>query len=214
MTGRSHGGTGRTRLASGENAATYDRLMSAPVVLQVTASPVSPALILRPWRMEDVAALVEVSRDRTLRRWASSVVDNDADGTRWVQAQQQGWATWDRFSFAVLEARTGSVRGQLVGNVVLKGVTSGTPTAEVGYWTAAHARGRGVASRALDALTNWAFGTFEADGLERLELLHQVDNLASCRVAQKSRYVFDTILPAAPPSFPRDGHLHIRRASA
>lgn len=89
--------------------------------------------------MEDVAALVEVSRDPDLRQWASSVVDNDADGTRWVQTQQQGWAAGDRFGFAVLEARPGSVREQLVGNVVLKEVTSGKPAAEVGYWTAAHA---------------------------------------------------------------------------
>ncbi|MEU1799388.1 GNAT family N-acetyltransferase [Streptomyces californicus] len=198
------------RPASGENAATHHRLTSAPVVLHVAASPISPALVLRPWRMEDVAALVEASRDRALRRWASSGVNNDSDGTRWVQAQQQGWAAGDRFGFAVLETQPDSVCAQLVGNVVLKQVTSGKPAAEVGYWTAAHARGRGVAARALEALTNWAFDAFEADGLERLELLHQVDNLASCRVAQKSRYDFDTLLPAAPPSFPRDGHLHIR----
>lgn len=213
MTGWSQGGTGRTRPASGENTAGHDQLKSAPVALQVAASPVSPALVLRPWRMEDVAALVEVSRDRALRRWASSAVDNEADGTRWVQAQQQGWAAGNRFGFAVLEAQPDSARDQLAGNVVLKEVTSGKPAAEVGYWTAAHARGRGVASPrdgALEALTSWAFDTFETDGLERLELLHQVDNLASCRVAQKSRYDFDTLLPAAPPSFPRDGHLHIR----
>lgn len=61
MTGRSQGGMGRTRLASGESAAAY---------------------------MEDVAALVEVSRDPALRQWESSVVNNDADGARWVQAQQ------------------------------------------------------------------------------------------------------------------------------
>jgi hypothetical protein len=78
MTGRSQGGIGRTRLARGENAAKYDRLMSAPVVLQVAASPVSPALVLRPWRMEDVAALVEVSRDPALRQWASHVVSADS----------------------------------------------------------------------------------------------------------------------------------------
>ncbi|MFI2373362.1 GNAT family N-acetyltransferase [Streptomyces sp. NPDC018833] len=173
--------------------------MSAPVVLQVAATLTSPALVLRPWRIEDVAALVEVSRDPALRRWASSVVDNDTDGALWVQAQQRGWAARDRFGFAVLEAQPNSAHEQLVGNVVLKEVTCGKPAAEVGYWTAAHARGRGVAPRALEALTSWAFDTFEADGLERLELLHQVD-LASCRVAQKSRYDFDTILPAAPPS--------------
>ncbi|WP_258017505.1 GNAT family N-acetyltransferase [Streptomyces noursei] len=188
--------------------------MNTPVVLQVAATPASPALILRPWRMEDVAALVEVSRDPALRQWANSVVDNAADGARWVQAQQRGWAVGERFGFAVLAAQPGSVREQLVGNVVLKEVTSGKPAAEVGYWTAAHARGRGVAPRALEALTSWAFDTFEADGLKRLKLLHQVDNLASCRVAQKSRYDFDSILPAAPPSFPRDGHLHIRRTGA
>ncbi|WP_073810628.1 GNAT family N-acetyltransferase [Streptomyces sp. CB02261] len=185
--------------------------MGAPVELQVAASPASPALVLRPWRMEDVAALVEVSRDPTLRQWVNSVVDDDADAARWVQAQQQGWAAGNRFGFAVPEAQPCPVRGQLLGNVALKEVAYGQPAAEVGYWTAAHARGRGVASHALEALTSWAFDTFEADGLERLELLHQVDNLASCRVAQKSRYDFDTILPAAPPSFPRDGHLHIRR---
>ncbi|WP_145824329.1 GNAT family N-acetyltransferase [Streptomyces sp. T12] len=188
--------------------------MSAPVELQVAASPVSPPLVLRPWSMKDVAALVEVNRDPALRRWSNSVVDNDADGARWVQAQQQDWAAGNRFCFAVLEAQPGSVREQLVGNLVLKEVASGKPAAEVGYWTAAHARARGVAPRALEALTNWAFDTFAADGLERLELRHQVDNPASCRVAQKSRYDFDTILPAAPPSFPRDGHLHIRRTSA
>ncbi|MGP3756010.1 GNAT family N-acetyltransferase [Streptomyces sp. IBSNAI001] len=188
--------------------------MNAPVVLQVAATAVSPALVLRPWRLEDVNAVVEVSRDPVLRRWGSSVVDDDADGARWVRAQQRGWAAGDRFGFAVIEARPGSVRAQLLGGIVLKDVTPGRPAAEVGYWTAAHARGRGVASRALEALTGWAFDTFRADGLERLELLHQVDNLASCRVAQKSRYALDSTLPAAPPSFPRDGHLHIRRPCA
>ncbi len=157
--------------------------------------------------------MVEVGRDPVMRQWATSVVDSEVDGARWVEAEQRGWAVGERFGFAVLEAQPGSVREELVGNVVLKGVTSGKPAAEVGYWTAAHARGREVAPRALEALTGWAFGTFEADGLERLELLHQVDNLASCRVAQKSRYDLDSVLPAAPPSFPRDGHLHIRRTS-
>nr|WP_307805241.1 hypothetical protein [Streptomyces spirodelae] len=37
--------------------------------------------------------------------------------------------------------------------------------------------------RALRALTEWAFAAFPGDELTRLELLHQVDNAASCRVA-------------------------------
>ncbi|MZE75657.1 GNAT family N-acetyltransferase [Streptomyces xinghaiensis] len=188
--------------------------MNAPVVLRAAATPAFPALVLRPWHAEDVAALVKAYRDPALRRWTSHVPDNDADGERWVQAREEGWAAGDRFSFAVIEEQSRPCGGQLVGNMVLKGVTSGKAQAEVGYWTAAQARGRGVAPRALEALTGWAFATFEADGLERLELLHQVDNPASCRVAEKSGYGFDRVLPALPPSFPADGHLHIRRADA
>ncbi|MFH8837080.1 GNAT family N-acetyltransferase [Streptomyces sp. NPDC017868] len=188
--------------------------MTAPVVLHAPATPASPALVLRPWRTEDAAALVEVSGDPGLRLWAEPGVDDDAHAARWVRVQQQGWVTGDRRGFAVLEVRPGPVREQLAGSVVLKGAAPGRPAAEVGYWTAARSRGRGVAPRALEALTAWAFETFGADGLERLELLHQVDNPASCRVAQKSRYDFDGILPASPPAFPHDGHLHVRRASA
>ena len=186
----------------------------APLFLRADATPSAPALVLRPWGTEDIAALVDVCRDPALRQWTSIAVENDADATRWVREQERGRAAGDRFGFAVLEVRPGTDHGQLAGGAVLKGVAPGTPSAEVGYWTAAHARGRGIAPRALEALTGWAFDTFGDGGLGRLELLHQVDNLASCRVAQKSRYDFDRVLPASPPDFPLDGHLHARHRDA
>jgi hypothetical protein len=68
-----------------------------------------------------------------MRQWTTSVVDNEVDGARWVEAEQRGWAAGERFGFAVLEVQPRSVREELVGNVVLKGVTSGKPAAEVGY---------------------------------------------------------------------------------
>ncbi|MFC5663084.1 GNAT family N-acetyltransferase [Kitasatospora misakiensis] len=194
--------------------------MTDTVALRVPATPSAPALLMRPWRAEDAPALVEVYRDRVLRRWTVSIVENEADALRWVQVQQRGRAAGDRLSFAVLEAHPdadnhaesdGDGReGRLVGNLVLKGVTPGSPVAEVGYWTAAHARGTGVAPRALEALTDWAFGPLGPEGLQRLVLLHQVDNAASCRVAEKARYPFDRVLPALPPAYPLDGHLHTR----
>ncbi|MFG2287756.1 GNAT family N-acetyltransferase [Streptomyces sp. NPDC048595] len=185
--------------------------MNDTVILHAGATPSAPALVLRPWCMEDLGALVEVFRDPVLRRWTNSAVENDADAMRWVRGKERAWAAGDRFGFAVLEAQSDSARARVVGHVVLKEVAPGTPSAAVGYWTAAHARGRSVAPRALEALTGWAFDTLGADGLERLELLHQADNPASCRVAHKSRYDFDRVLPATPPSFPCEGHLHIRR---
>ncbi|MEU1462331.1 GNAT family N-acetyltransferase [Streptomyces sp. NPDC005727] len=185
--------------------------MNDIVTLHAGATPSAPALVLRPWCAGDVAALVEVFRDQTLRRWTSSAVENEADAMRWVQNQERGWAAGNRFGFAVLEIQPDSAQQQLAGHVVLKEGVPGRPSAEVGYWTAGHARGRGVAPRALEALTGWAFHTRGADELEHLELLHQVDNPASCRVAHKSRYHLDTVLPPAPPAFPREGHLHVRR---
>lgn len=43
-----------------------------------------------------------------------------------------------------------------MGGVVLKEVSPGKASAEVGYWTADSARGQGVAPRALEAVTAWS----------------------------------------------------------
>ncbi len=153
--------------------------------------------------------MIEVCRDPGLRRYTSACVETVAEGERWVQIQETGWAAGERFSFAV--HNQGTSAGGLVGNVVLKEFTEDGSGAEVGYWTAARARGQSVAPRALEVLTDWAFDTFAERGLKRLVLRHQVDNVASCRVAQKCRFEFDQILAPAPPRFPLEGHLHVRR---
>ncbi|CAL9571955.1 GNAT family N-acetyltransferase [Streptomyces griseomycini] len=167
-------------------------------------------LTLRPWAPKDAAALAELYEDEAMRRWATAPVHDEPSAARWVAEQRRGWETGERLAFAVEETRASDARP--VGNVVLKRPATGSPSAEVGYWTAAHARGRGVAPRALTALSDWAFATFAHEGLSRLELLHQVDNAASCRVAEKSGFVLSGLLPAAPPAFPLDGHRHVRRA--
>ncbi|MFD9048550.1 GNAT family N-acetyltransferase [Streptomyces zaomyceticus] len=184
--------------------------MNATLLLTAPATPTAPALLLRPWCVDDLAELAEVGRDPELRRRVNLPMDGEADGIAWVEAHQKGWTTGARFCFAVVEEPFGSEPQRLAGSVVLKEVASGKPGAEVGYWTAAASRGRGVAPRALEALTGWAFDAFEADDLERVELLHQVDNPASCRVAEKCGYAFGRLLPAMPPEFPLDGHLHVR----
>ncbi|MFE1349504.1 GNAT family N-acetyltransferase [Streptomyces sp. NPDC058757] len=185
--------------------------MTDTVLLTVDASATEPALLLRPWASGDAPALVGVWRDPALRRWTSTTVQDEADAARWVREQERGWASGERFGFAVVEGPAGPEGTEaVVGNVVLKGAVAGAPSAEVGYWTAAHARGRGVASRSLEAVTRWAFDAFGDSGLRRLDLLHQVDNVGSCRVAGKAGYDLDRILPASPPAFPLDGHLHTR----
>ncbi|MEW2086770.1 GNAT family N-acetyltransferase [Streptomyces sp. NPDC005283] len=178
--------------------------------LEADATPSAPALILRPWSPTDAADLVELYQDDALRRWTSPAVNDEASAARWIQDEQRGWETGERFGFAIMESQAAGAEGQLAGHAVLKNGAPGASSAEVGYWTAAHARGRGVAPRALQALTYWAFTAFPGNRLKRLELLHQVDNTASCRVAQKSGYELITLLPAAPPAYPLAGHVHVR----
>ncbi|MFH7600324.1 GNAT family N-acetyltransferase [Streptomyces racemochromogenes] len=174
------------------------------------ASPAGlPALLLRPWREEDVPELVEACRDPAMRQWIHQRADDAAEGLRWLEAQRQGWASGVRYAFAVLEEDAPASR-RLVGNAVLKRPRPDAPSSEVGYWTTAHARGRGVAPRALEALTAWAFDTFAGSGLERLHLLHRRGNEASCRVARKSGYALHAPLPPSPPAHPEPGHLHVR----
>ncbi|MFD2765245.1 GNAT family N-acetyltransferase [Micromonospora eburnea] len=177
------------------------------IVLHAPPTPSAPGLLLRPWRVGDAEALLAAYRDPVLRSWTRQPVDTPADAQAFLRRSRQGWAANRRFSFAVLEPTPDGE--QLVAHVLVKEVAPGRPAAEVGYWTAAPARGRGVAPRAVDAVSDWAFARFAATGLTRLELLHQVDNAASCRVAEKSGYVFQDVLPARPP-FPRDGHRHVR----
>ncbi|GAA3130335.1 RimJ/RimL family protein N-acetyltransferase [Kribbella aluminosa] len=180
--------------------------MYSSAFLPVPATPSAPALRLRPWREGDIDQLIELSRDPGLRRYTSTSVDSVADGVRWVQTQESGWVAGRRFSFAVVG--DGPSTERVLGNVVLKEFADDGATAEVGYWTAVHARGQSLAPRALDVLTEWAFGAFAA--LERLVLRHQVDNVASCRVAQKCGFAFDQALVPGPPRFPLEGHLHVR----
>ncbi|WP_380284413.1 GNAT family N-acetyltransferase [Kitasatospora purpeofusca] len=171
-------------------------------------APRAEGLLLRPFRAQDAPALLGVHRDPTLRRYVRHRVSDLDEAARWLETQERGRAEGSRYSFAVLE------EGALVGNVVLKRGAPGSAGSEVGYWTAAAARGRGVAPRALAALTVWAGETFAADGLVRLDLFHEGDNQASCRVAEKAGYPFEALVPAAPPQYPLDGHWHSRPAGA
>lgn len=179
--------------------------------LTVAATPSAPPLLLRAWRHDDLAVLTRMGPDHALGRWTSFPVGDPEKIRQWLTVQHDGRATGDRISFAVQETGPdGAPVGGPVAHVALKlHQEDGTPVGEVGYWTAAHARGRAVATRALDVLCRWAVAQYPPARLARLELFHQVDNLASCRVAAKAHFPLVAVLPPRPP-WPLPGHRHIR----
>lgn len=160
--------------------------------LRVPPSAAGPELVLGQWTTTHLDRLVEIYQDPDIQRWTRVPVRDHDSAAAWVAAQQDGWATGNRLCFAVQDGDSA-----LVGCVVLKAPRTAP---EVGYWTTPSARGRGVATRAVDTIARWAFAEH---GVARLELRHQVDNVASCRVAAKAGFTVAAAL---------DGHVHVRHA--
>jgi RimJ/RimL family protein N-acetyltransferase len=193
------------------------------VELRVPAEGSRPALQLRPWLAADMPALLaEMRREYPSRglytRWgyldlAGVTGPRDpGEADEWVAGQDRGWRDGDFLTFAVLQERSG--RLELAGHAALKnrdgaGRVGERETAEIGYWTAVPARGQGVASAAVRAVTGWAAASFGAVGLRRIMLVHDVDNPASCRVAERAGYPFAELSPAQPPLWYTDGHIHL-----
>ena len=63
--------------------------------------------------------------------------------------------------------------------------------AEVGYWLALDARGRGHATRAVNLICGWGFEILD---LERIELLAATGNPASQRVADRAGFTREAVL--------------------
>ena len=188
--------------------------------LRVAAAGGRAGLLLRPWLAADMAALVaEMDREYPAEGLAPQPPRDEREAVRWLAGQDQGWLAGDWLTFAVLEARRPGGGHVLAGHVGLRSREPGVPirhsgTAEIGYWTAAGARGRGVAPAAVRAVTAWALDAFAAGGLREIILVHIVGNAASCRVAAKAGYRYAGLSPARPPCWPTDAHIHARAARA
>lgn len=138
-------------------------------------------LHLRPWEPADVDALVTAYADPAIQQWHARSMTPD-EAADWIARWACNWQDETAASWAVTSD------GVVVGRAGLRGIRLGEGWAEVAYWTTAPARGRGVAGRALDALTRWAFDDV---GLHRLELNHATSNLASCAVATRAGYAVE-----------------------
>jgi RimJ/RimL family protein N-acetyltransferase len=147
-----------------------------------------------------------------MRHWLRHPVTTAEEAHQVIQARRADRRAGTGFSFAALEAHADGAAGDLVGGVSIRGLASEAASGEVGYWVTAPSPGRGIAPRALNAACKWAFRLPGIRPLEKLELIHDIGNHASCRVAEKTGFALSAVLRPLPPEFPNDGHLHIRSA--
>ena len=146
-------------------------------------------LHLRPWQAGDAAALERVLADPAVARWTGLP---GRSAVEWVTTTWPGrWTDGTGAGFAVLDATT----AELLAGVDLHGVDAAAGTAEVGWFTAPQARGRGVATEAVQVLCRWAF---EAAGLHRLTAQVEVGNWASRGLAEKAGFTVEGVLRDAP----------------
>ena len=140
------------------------------------------SLRLRPWREQDADAVLAAQQDPEIRAWAGGqAVTTREDAVALLRrlVEQENRASW-----AVVDAATDAV----LGSVSVHTIDPVGNDAQIGYWTAPAARGRGVAATAVDAACRWAFGALPID---RIELCHALENVASRSVAEKAAFTYE-----------------------
>ena len=97
-----------------------------------------------------------------------------------LEAQTEVARNPEGLRFAILD------EGELAGVIAVSNVVYGAfRSANIGYWVDAKRNGRGLATRAVAALAERAFGRL---GLHRLEAGTLVGNVASQRVLEKNGF--------------------------
>lgn len=128
--------------------------------------------------VDEVAALVADPEVRRFTRIAEPPPEGFAD--TWISAYDAGRRDGTRDGFAAVERD-----GRFVGLGLAPHIDRSAGELELGYIVDRAARGRGVATRILDLLTQWAFEEVEA---QRVYLIIDVENPASARVAERCGY--------------------------
>lgn len=160
----------------------------------------APGVRLRPFTEEDIPGLAVAANDSTVARFLHllPVPYRIEDAAWWVTVGSPGiWAAG-----GVQHALVDPATDRVIGAIGLNRMAAERRQGEVGYWVAAPARGRGIATAATRALTEWGF----RHGFERIELLAEPENPASQRVALAAGYRYESLRRSAAPS--RQGGRH------
>jgi len=139
-------------------------------------------LRLRGYRPDDRDAVLASFTDPLTQRFMAGLPEpyTAQRAEWWINEGAPGTFTDGGAAYAIADLETDAV----LGGIGLDNVVPGRAQAEIGYWVVPSARGRGVATRAVRALSEHAFST----GTARLELITHWENVASQRVALAAGY--------------------------
>ena len=149
-------------------------------------------VLLRPWIRTEASFIAEASGDPATDRY-NSPPHSLEDAVALIESFERNWQTFavsgdpTGVAFAIVDVAS----GELAGMCGVDGWSS-TDVAQIGYWLAAPARGRGFATRAAMLLTDWLFKL----GAARVFLTVVSENLASAAVARRAGFTYEGTLRA------------------
>lgn len=140
---------------------------------------VGPGVCLRPFTAHDVDAIYDAHQDPEHLRWVPvrQPYTRESAERFALGVSTEMWAEESGCVFAIADPRT----GDLLGSVGVPFIDHAAGQAEIGYWVVPAARGRGIATASLRAVSDWLFDTL---GLTTLTLHIEPDNPASLAVAR------------------------------
>jgi len=143
-------------------------------------------LVLRAFTPADVTGIAAACQDADIARFIPLIPRPYTDDhARAYVEMVSSWDAGERRAFAIVDESSDELLGSI--DVRLGEIGS------IGYWVAPAARGRGVATGALELVSRWAV---HEQGVERLELTTHPDNIASQRVAEKAGFQREGVLRA------------------
>jgi len=163
--------------------------------------PTDGTIVLRGWRAGDAATVVEAGTDPAISEMTTVPPHCDRDGAlQWIARQQQRLDEGTGYPFCIAGAgddRAGGFIGLWL---------DARLSANLGYWVAPGTRGRGVAARAVELVSAWAFARLR---LARLEIWVEPANVASQRVAERAGFTHEGLLRSYVQLRTRRGDAHM-----
>ncbi|HTP22609.1 MAG TPA: GNAT family N-acetyltransferase [Solirubrobacteraceae bacterium] len=166
------------------------RRQGGPRRIVLPAEPlVEGSTALRAWRDSDLQPLVAACQDPAISRWTRVPFPyGPSDARNYLLQRHDALHAGASAPFAVVRSDN---RDALLGSISLMRFSWKNARAEVGYWLAGEARGRGHMTRAVRLITNWGFVHL---GLRRIDLIAATANPASQQVAERCGFTREAVL--------------------
>ena len=144
---------------------------------------------LEPWRAKEFAAYLDDARPHLAPwlPWAKSI-NNEAGARRWLQRYADRQARDEGRIYGIWLA------DKMVGGTLFRVFDVEDGVCEIGVWLAPEAEGRGLISRAVGHMIDWAFGE---RGMSRIEWHCVPNNERSIAVARRLGMSRDGVLRSA-----------------